>query len=58
MDNAKDLDVVMPEKQLIVQKRSGSLWQYHKDNPNDSVTNFKQEQQEEPLLLVLPKTLK
>ena len=40
MDNAKDLDVVMPEKQLIVQKRSGSLWQYHKDDPNDSVTDF------------------
>ena len=30
----------MPEKQLIVQKRSGSLWQYHKDDPNDSVTDF------------------
>ena len=39
--NAKDLDVVMPmynlvEHMITIAKTSGSFWQYHKDDPNDT----------------------
>ena len=44
-ENAKDLDVVTRMYNLIeysdnYAKTSGSLWQYHKDEPNDDITNF------------------
>ena len=43
IDNAKDIDIVMPMYNLIeysdnYSKTSGSLWQYHKDDPNDNMT--------------------
>ena len=42
-DNAKDIDIVMPMYNLTehsdnYSKTSGSLWQYHKDDPNDNIT--------------------
>ena len=42
IDNAKDIDIVMPINNLIEQsdnysKTSGSLWQYYKDDPNDDI---------------------
>ena len=44
IDNAKDLDVVMPMYNLIeysdnYSKTSGSLWQYYRDEPNDDIAN-------------------
>ena len=41
IDNAKDIDIVMPMYNLIeysdnYSKTSGSLWQYHKDEPKHS----------------------
>ena len=44
IDNAKDLDVVMPMYNLIqydnnYSKISGSLWQYYKDDANDITKN-------------------
>ena len=36
IDNAKDVDIVMPMYNLI---ESGSLWQYYKDEPNDNVAD-------------------
>ena len=44
IDNAKDIDIVMPLYNLIeysdnYSKTSGSLWQYHKDDPNNNLTN-------------------
>ena len=44
MDNAHDIDIVMPVYNLIeysgnYSKTSGSLWQYYKDDPNDNVAN-------------------
>ena len=47
IDNAKDIDIVMPMYNLIeysdsYSKTSGSLWQYCKDEPNDNlVKSFK-----------------
>ena len=46
IDNAKDLDVVMPMYNSIgysdnYSKTSGSLWQYYRDDPNDILTNSK-----------------
>ena len=46
IDNAKDIDIVMPMYNLIkysdnYSKTSGSLWQYYKDEPNDNVTDSK-----------------
>ena len=46
IDNANDLDVVMPMYNLIeysdnYSKTSGSLWQYYRDDPNDILTNSK-----------------
>ena len=43
VDNAKDIDVVMPMYNLIeysdnYSKTSGSLWQYYKDDPNNNIT--------------------
>ena len=43
LDNAKDVDIVMPMYNLIeysdnYSKTSGSLWQYYKDDPNDNMT--------------------
>ena len=43
IDNAKYIDVVMPMYNLIEYsdnylKTSGSLWQYYRDDPNDSIT--------------------
>ena len=48
IDNAKDIDIVMPMYNLIeysnnYSKTSGSLWQYHKDMPavnNGNIVNF------------------
>ena len=44
VDNAKDIDIVMPMYNLIEYsdtyvKTSGSLWQYFKDEPNDNLAN-------------------
>ena len=46
IDNAKDIDIVMPMYNLIeysdnYSKTSGSLWQYYKDNPNDNIADSK-----------------
>ena len=44
IDNAKDINIVMPMYNLIeysdnYSKTSGSLWQYYRDQPNDNLTN-------------------
>ena len=44
VDNAKDIDIVMPMYNLIeyrdnYAKTSGSLWQYYRDEPNDNLTD-------------------
>ena len=44
IDNAKDIDIVMPMYNLIeysdnCSKTSGSLWQYYRDEPNDNLTD-------------------
>ena len=44
IDNAKDIDIVMPRYNLIeysdnCSKTFGSLWQYYKDEPNDNLAN-------------------
>ena len=43
IDNAQDIDIVMPMYNLIeysdnYSRTSGSLWQYYKDDPNDNIT--------------------
>ena len=43
IDNAQDIDIVMPMYNLIeysdnYSKASGSLWQYYKDDPDDNIT--------------------
>ena len=43
IDNAKDIDIVMPMYNLIeysdnYSKTSASLWQYYIDDPNDNIT--------------------
>ena len=43
VDNAQDIDIVMPMYNLIeysdnYSRTSGSLWQYYKDDPNDNIT--------------------
>ena len=45
IDNAQDIDIVMPMYNLIeysnnYSKTSGSLWQYYKDDPNNNIANF------------------
>ena len=42
IDNAKDIDIVMSTYNLIeysdnYSKKSGNLWQYYKDDPNDNL---------------------
>ena len=44
IDNAKDIDIVMPMCNLIeysdnYSKTSGRLWQYYKDDPNDNLAD-------------------
>ena len=44
VDNAKDIDIVMPMYNLIEHsksyaKTSGRLWQYYRDEPNDNLAN-------------------
>ena len=44
IDNAKDIDIVMPMYNLMeysdsYAKTSGSLWQYYKDEPNDNLAD-------------------
>ena len=44
IDNAKDIDIVMPMYNLIeysdnYSKTSGTLWQYYKDDPNNNLVN-------------------
>ena len=44
VDNAKDIDIVMPMYTLIeysdnYAKTSGILWQYYRDEPNDNLAN-------------------
>ena len=44
VDNAKDIDIVMPMYNLIecsdnYAKTSGSLWQYYRDEPDDNLAN-------------------
>ena len=44
VDNAKDIDIVMPMYNLIeyshnYAKTTGSLWQYFRDEPNDNLGN-------------------
>ena len=44
VDNAKDIDIVMPMYNLIEYsdnyvKTSGSLWQYYRDKPNNNLAN-------------------
>ena len=44
IDNAKDIDIVMPMYNLIeysdnYAKTSGSLWQYYRDEPNDNLAD-------------------
>ena len=46
IDNAQDIDIVMPMYNLIeysnnYSKTSGSLWQYYKDDPHDNLTDSK-----------------
>ena len=46
IDNAQDIDIVMPMYNLIEYSdnsstTSGSLWQYYKDDPNDNLANSK-----------------
>ena len=46
VDNAKDIDIVMPMYSLIeysdnYAKTTGSLWQYFRDEPNDVLRNSK-----------------
>ena len=43
IDNAQDIDIIMPMYNLIEysdnhSKTSGSLWQYYKNDPNDNIT--------------------
>ena len=44
IDNAQDIDIVMPMYNLIensdnYSKTSGSLWQYYKDDPNNNIAD-------------------
>ena len=44
IDNAHDIDIVMPMYKLIeysdnYSKASGSLWKYYKDDPTDNITD-------------------
>ena len=44
IDNAKDIDIIMPMYNLIeysdnYSETSGGLWQYYKDDPNDNIAD-------------------
>ena len=59
IDNAKDIDIVMPMYNLIeysdnYSKTSGSLWQYHKDEPNDNIADS---ESFKPKVKIIGKTL-
>ena len=46
VDNAQDIDIIMPMYNLIeysdnYSKTSGSLWHYYKDEPNDNLGDSK-----------------
>ena len=63
IDNAKDLDVVMPMYNLIeysenYSKTSGGLWQYHRDDPNDIIANSESFKCKITPLLVIQRKLK
>ena len=68
IDNAKDINIVMPMYNLIeysdnYSKTSGSLWQYYKDDPNDNIANsesfkLKVKKQEQSLITIIQKMLK
>ena len=68
IDNAQDIDIVMPLYNLIeysdnYSKTSGSLWQYYKDDPNDNIENsesfkYKIKLTGKPLIMVMQKMLK
>ena len=66
IDNAKDLDVVMPMYNLLeysksYRKTTGSFWNYYRDEPSDplflilNLLNIKQVLQEKLIILVLVK---
>ena len=45
LDNAKDIDIVMPMYNLIeysndYSKTSGSLWKYNNEDPNDNIIQY------------------
>ena len=68
IDNAQDIDIVMPMNNLLeysdnYSKTSGSLWQYYKVEPNDNLASsksfkFKVKKKEVLLLVVIQKMLK
>ena len=68
IDNAKDIDIVMPMYNMIeysdnYSKTSGSSWQYYKDDPNNNLASsesfkYKVKSQEKLLLLVIQRMLK
>ena len=68
IDNAQDIDIVMPMNNLLeysdnYSKTSGSLWQYYKVEPNDNLAGsksfkFKVKKKEVLLLVVIQKMLK
>ena len=68
IDNAKDIDIVIPRYNLIeysdnYSKTYGRLWQYYKDKPNDNLANsesFKSKIKitDNTLLMVMQKILK
>ena len=68
IDNAQDIDIVMPMYNLVeysnnYSKTSGSLWQYYKENRNNNIIeseSFKSKIKVtgKPLLLVIQKMLK
>ena len=68
IDNAKDIDIVMPMYNLIeysdnYSKTSGSLFQHFKDIPNDNLARsesfkYKVKKQEKPLPMEIQKMLK
>ena len=66
IDDAKDIDVVMPIYNLIEysdnkSKPSGSLWQYYRDDPNGNITqseSFRSKVKIEGKQMVIQKMLK
>ena len=67
IDNAEDLDVVMPTYDLLehsknYRKTTGSLWNYYRDEPSDSFSSnsqpfkYKVRLQEILIMLVMVKT--